>query len=224
MAAPGRLVAFEGIDGSGKSTQARLLAAAAGAQMTAEPGATPVGAALRRILLDPALPDLDGRTEALLMVADRAEHVAQVLRPSLEAGRWVVTDRYSGSTLAYQGFGRGLELGELRWLVDWATGGLSADLNVVLAVDVGTALDRADARHRAGATSGDIGPARPVADRIERRGHAFQERVAAGFAELASAEPERWAVVDGSGPVEVVAAAVRVAVAERLGDPPGGWR
>ncbi len=211
MGATGRLVALEGIDGCGKTTQARLLAEAVGVEPTAEPGATPVGGALRRVLLDPALPELVPRTEALLMAADRAEHVARVIAPALQAGAWVVTDRYSGSTLAYQGHGRGLGLDDLSWLVAWATGGIQADLSVLVAVDVDTALARAAARVA-------------TVDRMERLGVDFQRRVAAGFAALAAADPERWVAVDGTGTVPEVAAAVRTAVADRLGDPPGGWR
>ncbi|MDA8280047.1 MAG: dTMP kinase [Actinomycetota bacterium] len=211
MGATGRLVALEGIDGCGKTTQARLLAEAVGVEPTAEPGATPVGGALRRVLLDPALPELVPRTEALLMAADRAEHVARVIAPALQAGAWVVTDRYSGSTLAYQGHGRGLGLDDLSWLVAWATGGIQADLSVLVAVDVDTALARAAARVA-------------TVDRMERLGVDFQRRVAAGFAALAAADPERWVAVDGTGTVPEVAAAVRAAVADRLGDPPGGWR
>ena len=109
MAPRGRLIALEGIDGCGKSTQAGALAAALGARLTHEPGATPVGALLRRLLLAPDSPAPSPRTEALLMAADRAEHVAQVVEPALAAGDWVVTDRYSASTIAYQGYGRGLD-------------------------------------------------------------------------------------------------------------------
>ena len=211
MGVIGRLVALEGIDGCGKTTQTRLLAEAVGVEPTAEPGGTPVGGALRRVLLDPALPELVPRTEALLMAADRAEHVARVVAPALQAGAWVVTDRYSGSTLAYQGHGRGLGLDDLRWLVAWATGGLQADLSVLVAVDVETARARAAARVETG-------------DRMERLGADFQRRVADGFAALAAADPERWVAVDGTGTVPEVAAAVRSVVADRLGDPPGGWR
>jgi dTMP kinase len=121
----GRLLALEGIDGSGKSTQARALADALGAQLTHEPGATPVGARLRELLLAPDAPPLSVRTEALLMAADRAEHVAQVIQPALAAGAWVVTDRFSASTIAYQGYGRGLEPDALHALVSWAADGLA---------------------------------------------------------------------------------------------------
>ena len=111
MPARGRLIALEGIDGCGKSTQAASLAEALGARLTFEPGATPVGAALRELLLAPDAPPPSPRAEALLMAADRAEHVARVLAPALAAGEWVVTDRYAGSTIAYQGYGQGLDAG-----------------------------------------------------------------------------------------------------------------
>ncbi|HLW44623.1 MAG TPA: dTMP kinase, partial [Acidimicrobiales bacterium] len=138
----GRLVALEGVDGSGKSTQAKILAESLGAVLTFEPGATQLGRALRRLLLDPDRPVLDVRSEALLMAADRAQHVAQVIRPALDAGQLVVTDRFSGSTLAYQGCGRGLPVGELRQLVDWASGGVEADLTILVDVPISVARRR----------------------------------------------------------------------------------
>jgi dTMP kinase len=204
---PGRLIALEGIDGSGKSTQARLLAESLGALLTHEPGATELGRALRRLLLDPAGPEPLARAEALLMAADRAQHVEEVVRPALAGGRWVVSDRYSGSTLAYQGWGRGLPPGPLRQMVAWAAGDLEPDLSVL--VDVSPAV----ARERLAA-----GPP----DRLERLDPDFFRRVHEGFASLAADDPAHWAVVDGSGTVEEVARAVAAAVGERLGSPTGG--
>lgn len=201
--APGRLIAMEGIDGCGKSTQARILAEALGAELTHEPGATPLGRALRALLLDPAHPTLSPRAEALLMAADRAQHVEEVVRPALAEGRWVVTDRYSGSTLAYQGWGRGLDAGPLRQLVEWAAGGVEPDLSIL--VDVGTDV----ARRRLDGAS----------DRLEGLDRGFHERVRDGFLALAGADSARWAVVDGSGTVAEVAALVAEAVAVRLGPP-----
>jgi dTMP kinase len=210
---PGRLIALEGIDGSGKSTQARLLASrlpSATVTLTAEPGGTDVGATLRRLLLDPRQVALTERTEALLLAADRSQHVAEVLRPALAEGRWVVTDRFSGSTLAYQGYGRGLDLDRLDRLVAWAADGLTADLNVL--VDV--AVDEAFARRQTARRQGDGG------DRLERMGAAFQEKVRAGYLSLADADGDHWAVVDGTGGVDEVAASVLGAVIERLGPLP----
>jgi dTMP kinase len=192
----GRLVAFEGGEGTGKSTQARRLAEATGAVLTREPGGTDVGERIRALVLDPDGVPLDARAETLLLVADRAQHVADVVRPALEIGRDVVTDRFTGSTLAYQGFGRGLDLDELRRLSAWATGGLEPDLVVLLDVP----------RH---VTAARLGPSE--ADRMEAEGEGFHERVAAGYRELAAAEPGRWVVVDGDGSVDEVAGRVRAA-------------
>ena len=215
----GRLVAFEGVDGSGKSTQARILATTIGAVLTFEPGATGLGSALRHLLLDPGHPEPEVRAEALLMAADRAQHVAEVIRPALEEGRAVVTDRFSGSTLAYQGYGRGLPVGELSQLVAWATGGVEPDLTVV--VDVPLAV----ARRRLERGAADRLEKRPAdrlekrsADRLERLDVRFFSRVRDGYLELAGADPLRWSVVDGDADVDSVAAAVRQAVEQRLGD------
>lgn len=213
-ARPGRLIALEGVDGCGKSTQARLLAQAAGAECTAEPGATPLGAALRRVVLDPGLSGVSPRAEALLMLADRAEHVDRVLRPALDGGRWVVTDRFSGSTLAYQGHGRGLDLGPLAAVDRWAADGQEADLVVLVEVPLEVARARIARR-----VTGD-----DAADRMERQGRAFQRAVHQGFATLAAADPDRWVRVDGTASPDEVAGRVRTAVEERLGPPPGGWR
>jgi dTMP kinase len=212
MGGRGRLIALEGIDGSGKTTQARLLASGSPdgvITVTAEPGATDLGVKLRRLLLDRDLPPVAERTEALLLAADRAQHVAEVVGPALAAGRWVVTDRFSGSTLAYQGYGRGLDLGELRRLVDWATGGLEPDLNVLVDIDLEEAR-----RRRAG---GDD-------DRFESLGDGFQERVRHGYLALAAADPQRWVVIDGTGPVDDVARRLRTAVVTRLGADPADVR
>jgi dTMP kinase len=191
---PGRLIALEGIDGSGKSTQARRLSDRLDALLTFEPGATQLGVALRRLLLDSGEVRVAGPTEALLMAADRAQHVAEVVTPALEAGTWVVTDRYSASTLAYQGYGRGLDLTWLDRLVEWATGGVAPDVTVLIEVPVAVAAAR-----RRGDSSDD---------RFERQGDGFQQRVADGYRRLAADATEPWVVVDGAGTVDEVAAAV----------------
>jgi dTMP kinase len=209
--ARGRLIALEGIDGCGKSTQARALAEALAARLTHEPGATPVGALLREVLLAPDVPGPSPRAEALLMAADRAEHVVAVVEPALAAGEWVVSDRYTGSTLAYQGYGRGLDLDGLRALVDWATGGLAADLSVLVDVPVEVAAIRLTA-----APGG--------ADRLERLGPEFAARVRDGFLALADAEPGRWVVVDGTEDVASLTARIVAVVHERLGEAPASIR
>jgi dTMP kinase len=194
------LVALEGGEGAGKSTQAARLAERLDAVLTLEPGGTALGEAVRRLLLDPGRAPVDARTEALLFAADRAAHVAQVIEPALAAGRSVVSDRFVESSLAYQAFGRGLPLEELRALSAFATGGRRADVVVVLDVDPAVGADRRG---------------RPP-DRMEAEGAAFHARVRAGFAELAAAEPGRIAVVDASGDVDEVARRVWAAVEQRL--------
>ena len=207
----GRLVALEGIDGCGKSTLTRLLVERLGLGSelapvaTFEPGATPLGASLRSLLLGRDGAPVAPRAEALLMAADRAQHVADVIAPALESGRWVVTDRYSASTLAYQGYGRGLDLMELGAIVDWANGGLRPDLTILLDLPVAVAAAR-----RGG--EGD--------DRMEAEGLAFQQRVADGFLALAVSGPDPWLVVDATDPVELVADTVWAAIAVLAG--PGG--
>jgi dTMP kinase len=198
----GRFIAFEGGEGSGKSTQAARLAAARGALLTHEPGGTPPGRVIRSLLLDPSVEELDARAEALLLAADRAQHVSAVIRPALEAGREVVSDRYAGSSLAYQGYGRGLSLAELRWLSDWASNGLWPDLVILLEVPV----EEASARLRAGGAT---------LDRLEAAGAEFHSRVAAGFRELARKEPS-WVVIDGRGSVDEVFARVQASVRTRF--------
>lgn len=199
----GRFVVLEGGEGCGKSTQVELLAQDLGALATRQPGGTELGSRLRTLLLaavdDPA--PVDERAEALLMAADRAQHVAQVVRPALEAGRHVVCDRYTPSTVAYQGHGRGLDVDWLERLAAWAARGLRPDLVVLLDVPADVAASRRGA----------------VSDRIEAAGDEFHRRVAESYRTQAAADPDGWAVVDGSGDVDSVRLAVRAAVAERLG-------
>jgi dTMP kinase len=212
MPARGRLLALEGIDGCGKSTQAVALAEALGARLTFEPGATPVGARLRELLLTPDGAPLSPRAEALLMAADRAEHVAHVLEPALAGGEWVVSDRYAGSTIAYQGYGQGLDPAALVELVRWATDGLAADLSILVDVSVDVAASRL------------TGGGRGKADRMERLGTAFARRVRDGFLAQAAADPEHWIVVDGTLEVSAVTAHILASVRERFGDAPAGRR
>ena len=196
----GRLIALEGGEASGKSTQARLLAASLGALLTHEPGGTEIGRRIRAVVLAPDLGDLDPRAEALLMAADRAQHVAEVLEPALARGTDVVTDRFAGSSLAYQGFGRGLDVADVRRVSAWAAGGLEPDLIVLLDVPPDIAARRRTA----------------VDDRMEAESAEFHARVADGYRALAAAEPDRWVVVDGAGPPDDVAERVSKVVADHL--------
>ena len=198
----GRLIAMEGVDASGKSTQARLLADSLGAVFTFQFGATSLGAVIRGMLLDPANDSVDDRTEALLIIADKAQHVAEIVGPALESGRDVVTDRFTASTLAYQGYGRGLDLVELEEMLRFATGGLEPHLNVLLDVRSESAAQRMGLS----------------LDRFEGEGRVFLDRVQAGYRALAEADPARWAVVGGEGSVDDVAARVMAEVRVRLAD------
>lgn len=194
----GRFVVLEGGEGSGKSTQAVMLAdrlrtAGRSARVTREPGGTPRGARVRELLLHDH-GTLDARAELLLMLADRALHVAEVVRPGLAAGEVVVSDRHTPSSLAYQGVGRGLGVEDVERMSAWATGEVVPDLVVVLDLDDAVADSRL-----AGAR-----------DRMEEAGPEFHRRVRAAYRELAPARG--WLVVDGSGSVEEVAARVWAAV------------
>ncbi|HUW02724.1 MAG TPA: dTMP kinase [Acidimicrobiales bacterium] len=204
---PGRFIVFEGGEACGKTTQASALAARIGAVLTREPGGTSVGRAIRSVVLDPAAHAVDERTEALLMAADRAQHVAELIRPTLHEGRHVVSDRYIGSSLAYQGHGRGLPLADIERLSSWATGGLQPDLVVLLDLPVEVARERR----------------RDATDRMEAEDAVFHRRVRDGFLTLAEANDEVWIVLDASRSVEEVMAAVSAVVVERLGlDGPDG--
>ncbi len=185
----GRFIVFEGGEACGKSTQAEMLAKRLGAVLTREPGGTEIGERLRDLLLDPATGDLHARTELLLMVAARAEHVATVIEPALVAGRDVVCDRFSASSIAYQAGGRGLNPGHVARISTWASNGLEPDVIVLLEVDEATRLRRLGERK----------------DRLEGAGRAFHRHVAESFASQASADPNRWLVFDGRQPVDELA-------------------
>jgi dTMP kinase len=214
MAARGRLLALEGIDGCGKSTQARALADTLGARLTHEPGATDLGARVRQLVLEPGAPTVSPRAETLLMAADRAEHVSQVLAPALAAGEWVVSDRYTGSTVAYQGYGRGLDPTTLRPLIEWATEGLAADLSILVDVPVEVAAARLAA--------GSGGSER--LDRMERLGATFMARVREGFLAQAAADPDHWLVVDGQAAIADLATHIVASVRALFDDAPASGR
>ncbi len=204
-----RLIAIEGGEGVGKSTQALVLASAIGAELTREPGGSSIGEQIRSILLDRSLGHLVPRAELHLMLAARAQHVAERIRPALERGASIVVDRYAGSTLAYQGYGRGLPLDEVRQACGLAASGLWPDLSVLLDVPLELALERRADRQATEPT----GPP----DRIESEQVDFHERVNEGFRKLAADDPEHWVVIDGTRSVDAVAADVLAAVRERLG-------
>jgi dTMP kinase len=184
-------ITFEGIEGSGKSTQARRLAEALGAVLTFEPGATPLGRKVRELLLSIEGAGISAETELLLFFADRAQHVSEVIQPALAAGKTVISDRYVDSTLAYQGFGRGLAEAHIRALAEIATAGVRPDLTFLLDVSVETGLGRVGRRG--------------AGDRIEAEQHTFHRRVADGFRALAAQEPARWVRVDGERDPDVIA-------------------
>jgi len=200
----GVFIALEGGEGGGKSTQAAMLSqwlAESGHSvlLTREPGGTPVGSALRNLLLDPATGDISARTEVLVYAADRAEHVAAVLDPALAAGQVVITDRYVDSTLAYQGAGRAVEASDLEWISRWATDGLRPHLTVVLDIDPVDGLARAG-----------------EPDRIESEPLAFHQRVREHFLQLAEADTEHYLVVSAQGAPDDIHATIRRAVESLL--------
>jgi dTMP kinase len=207
LARGGVLIAFEGGEGAGKSTQVRrlqewLTAEGLVARATFEPGATPSGAGIRSIVLDRAHAGISPRSEALLYAADRAQHVHDVLRPALDAGEVVITDRFIDSSLAYQGAGRTIPLDDVRGLSRWATQGLVPDLTVLL--DLPPEVGLARARGRA------------AADRLESESLDFHQRVRQTFLALAEAEPDRYLVLDARQAPDELAAAVRTRVAALL--------
>ncbi len=192
-------VAFEGGDACGKSTQARRLAEAVGAVLTREPGGTTIGTLVRGVLLDPAHSSMVDQAEALLYAADRAQHIREVVAPALAAGRHVVSDRSALSSVAYQGYGRGLGADAVRGVNDWALGGRWPDVAVLLDVDpsvMATRLARAP-------------------DRLEQAGDGFHERVRDGYLAMAAKDPDGWIVLDGRGAEDDVAAEVLAALKDR---------
>ncbi len=201
-------ITFEGPEGSGKSTQIRLLAEFLRArglsvEVVREPGGTPIGDQVRHVLHDTANTAMSPEAEVLLYSASRAQLVSQRIRPSLAAGRVVLCDRYADSTMAYQGYGRGLDLGMLAALTEIATGGLKPDLTLLLDLDVSAGLSRRRVRGE-------------EMNRLDLEAVAFHERVREGYRLLANADPERWVRIQADRSVDVVAADIREAVLARL--------
>lgn len=212
----GRFLVLEGIDGCGKSTQLEqlrtwlpasgLMPAGAELLLTREPGGTELGQALRQLLLHPPGEAAPVSTaELLLYAADRAQHVQQRIEPALAAGHWVLSDRYCGSTAAYQGYGRGLPLPLIEQLAAIATGGLQPDLTLLLELPLAEALRRRQQR---------------PADRIEASGEAFLQRVCDGFAALA--QQPGWCRIPADQPLEAVTAAIQAALTRHCDLPAGG--
>lgn len=204
----GFFVVLEGPDGSGKSVQARILVEhlrgrGLAVTQSREPGGTAMGEQVRRIVNDPGPTPRGPKADVMLYTAARAQHVDEVIEPALQRGEVVVCDRYYTSTMAYQGYGSGMDLELLKRIQAWATGGLDPDLVVLLDVSPQTGLDRRAA--------GDADELTRWEDE-SRFDLAFHTRVREGYLEMAAADPERWVVVDGGGAVEVVATAVGRAV------------
>jgi dTMP kinase len=214
----GFLIAFEGPEGAGKSTQQRLAAEALlhegrAVRTTAEPGGTSLGQEARRVLLEPRDPTPAPLAELFLYLADRAQHVAEVIQPALDAGAIVLTDRFSGSTIAYQGYGRGLDLAMVEQADAWARGAIVPDLTILLDCPIRLGLERA------------LG-----ADRFHAEAEAFHDRVRAGFLTLAARGRWPWRVIDATGAKDDVhhqiMQAIRTVIARRGGDDPAAtpWR
>jgi dTMP kinase len=202
----GTFITFEGIDGSGKSTQLRLLASFLRAQKcevltTREPGGTPVGLKLRAALLD-AQDEVDPLTELLVFAADRAQHVRRVLRPALAAGQVVISDRYADATVAYQGSGRGFSPELISKIVALATEGLKPDLTLLF--DLAVADSGARTRRRSEGKNKN-----ETADRLDAENAEFHGRVRERYLQLAAAEPDRFRIVESSGSVDETQTQVR---------------
>ena len=205
----GRFITFEGGEGTGKSTQIRLLAdslEAAGVTcvLSREPGGSPGAEEIRRLLVDGAVERWNGLTEVLLNYAGRFEHVKTTLMPALRRGDWALCDRFADSTMAYQGYGHGVDRGLISQLHHLVVGDFAPDLTLVLDLPVEEGLARAAAR-----AGGE--------DRYERMERVFHDRIRQGFLKIAGRHPERCVLIDAARPVEAVAADVKRVVSERLG-------
>lgn len=212
MSSDGFFLAIEGIEGSGKTTQIarlaqQLRAAGRNAILTKEPGGTELGNRIRAILLDPHEEGMDAITELFLYAASRRQHVVELIRPSLERGAVVLCDRFTDATLAYQGFGRMLDLGRLRQLNDWATEGIRPDLTLILDLPETVGLERARDRNAASNLQAE--------SRLEGEDMRFHRRVREGYLTLAESEPFRYAVVDASGGSDEVFERIMAVLRER---------
>ena len=201
----GLFITFEGIEHSGKTTQSRLIAdrlrnTRRSVVLTREPGGTPLGTAIRELVLQPSTDPIDTTAELLLFAADRAQHVRTLIQPALANGKVVISDRFHDSTRAYQGYGRGIDMDTIDRAISLATGGLEPDLTILMDVDVETSRARAEAND----------------DRIEQDSNAFFDRVRHGFLEIARNSASRIIVVNGTEPTQDVTARVADEVDRRL--------
>jgi dTMP kinase len=209
-----RFITFEGGDGSGKTTQIRSLENSLARQgracvLTREPGGTSLGKLIRQVLLQVGDHEIASSTELFLYLADRAQHVNEIILPALNSGKLVLCDRFTDSTLAYQGYGRRIDLRLLRQLNDVADGGVRPDLTFLLDCPVALGLARTAQRQ--------VKAGQPQEDRFEREKLEFHERVRAGFLELARAEPDRFRVVDASRSAEEVSSEIQKIIDRELG-------
>ncbi|HCK11497.1 dTMP kinase [bacterium] len=201
----GLFITFEGIEHCGKTTQSRLIAdrlrnTRRSVVLTREPGGTPLGTAIRELVLQPSTDPIDTTAELLLFAADRAQHVRTLIQPALADGKVVISDRFHDSTRAYQGYGRGIDMDTIDRAISLATGGLEPDLTILMDVDVETSRARAEAND----------------DRIEQDSNAFFDRVRHGFLEIARNSASRIIVVNGTEPTQDVTARVADEVDRRL--------
>ena len=198
----GRYIAFEGLEGCGKSTHVTRLAEAIGGITTREPGGTAIGASLRTAMLDTKNTMLSPRAEALMMSADRAQHIDELVVPALAAGKHVVSDRSAFSSLAYQGYGRLLNIDELKRFNSWAIQDNWPELVIFIDVPIDQLLERLQKREL---------------DRFEREDRSFFERIYTGFHTMAAADPSRWMIIDGTPSKDEVQSAILQGVQDRLG-------
>ncbi len=205
-------ITFEGPDGSGKTTQAQLLYEYLQERgypvfLTREPGGTGIGDQIREVLHSLENTEMLPQTEILLYSASRAQLVGQIIRPHLARGEIVLCDRYADSTLAYQGYGHGLDLQVLQVITTFATGGLKPDLTIYLDIDVEEGLRRKLAAYQAGEAEWN---------RMDQQEIAFHRRVREGYLQMAAAEPERWVVIEAAQPEDVAQQAIRAKVEAKL--------
>jgi len=206
----GLFITIEGVEGSGKTTQLRLLidyleSMDLPVTETREPGGTQIGEMIRGILLSPSNSGISAETELLLYLGCRADHVERLIRPAIERGEMVISDRYADATIAYQGFGRGLDVDRIRKLNEVATDGLLPDITVLLDLDAKTGLARVAGRSEEGVT-----------DRLESEELEFHERVREGYRHVAACEPARVKTVQADGEIEVVQENIRSIISEFL--------